>query len=125
MGEVYPSQVPPMTSLRSFSVGLQRLSALKEKLRVRPTSRRPAATRSLPASAFALPESRKFPIHDQEHAAVAILHLARLGKQQKNPAMAAMVLAAIKRRWPAVYRAERASVRKAIQAHGMRTVGVR
>lgn len=50
----------------------------------------------LPASAFAIPSQRKYPIMDREHAANALARVTQFGTAQEK----AQVRAAVKRRYP-------------------------
>ena len=49
----------------------------------------------LPSSSFALPKTRKFPIHDRAHARDALARASHAG-----PATLAVVRAAVRRRFP-------------------------
>jgi hypothetical protein len=51
---------------------------------------------ALPDSAFAIPEERKYPIHDKNHAKAALARVAEFG----TPAEKARVANAIKERYP-------------------------
>lgn len=111
----------PMSSreFKLISAEQARLSRLFETTRVRQTSRRVDVTRSLAPKDFALPASRQFPIHDAEHAAIALLHLVFLGQREEFPEIAMKVLTAVRLRWPSVYRAEAATVKRAKRLHGV------
>jgi hypothetical protein len=50
----------------------------------------------LPKSAFAIPATRQYPIHDREHAINALARVADNGTPQQK----AQVRAAVKRRYP-------------------------
>ena len=54
---------------------------------------------ALPDSAFAIPEKRKYPIHDLPHARNALARVAAFGTPEEKK----RVYAAIKRRWPALW----------------------
>jgi len=54
---------------------------------------------SLPDSAFAIPEKRKYPIHDLAHARNALARVAAFGSPEEKK----RVYAAIKRKWPGLW----------------------
>lgn len=54
------------------------------------------ARKRLPRSAFAIPEKRKFPIHDKAHARNALARVSQFG----TPAEKRRVRAAVKKRYP-------------------------
>ncbi len=63
--------------------------------------------RSLPAGAFALPETRRYPIPDAYHATLALTFLLRtIGRHGPRPDEAKKVLSAIRHFWPDVYDCE-------------------
>lgn len=66
--------------------------------------RRVDGRKELPKSAFALPEKRKFPIHDASHAEAALIHLLQVATKtaRKKRGELKMVYARIKKRWPTV-----------------------
>lgn len=64
--------------------------------------------RKLPASAFAYPSSRKYPIHDKSHARNA---LARAGSS-KTSGTYAHVAAAVNRRYPGMAKGKTGTKRK-------------
>lgn len=55
-----------------------------------------ARRKKLPASAFAIPEKRKYPIYDRTHARNALARVSRFG----SPAEKRRVRMAVKRRYP-------------------------
>lgn len=57
-----------------------------------------ATRRKLPSSAFAIPESRRYPIHDRAHARAALSMVAKYG----SPDEKSRVRAAVKRRYPSI-----------------------
>ncbi len=58
-----------------------------------------AATRnSLPSSSFAIPSKRAYPIHDSEHARLALAMVSKYG----TPAEKAQVQAAVHRKYPQI-----------------------
>lgn len=71
----------------------------------------------MPAEKFALQDSRRYPIHDEYHATLALSHLLRTMRFGPRPAEAKEVLAAVRRRWPAVYACEGDLVAKIKRAH--------
>jgi hypothetical protein len=52
--------------------------------------------KKLPTSAFAIPESRSYPIHDKNHARAALSMVSRFGSPEEK----AKVRAAVQRRYP-------------------------
>ena len=50
----------------------------------------------LPSSAFVFPESRRYPIHDREHAVNALARVAQMGTASEQE----KVRAAVYRRYP-------------------------
>ncbi len=72
--------------------------------------------RKVPGSLFAIPSTRKFPIHDAYHAKLALTHLARMigrhGLHVEYKAEARKVLAAVKKHWPSVFACEQDLVTK-------------
>lgn len=72
----------------------------------------------MPEKAFAIPESRTFPIHDAYHATSALSHLLRIaGRHGSQPAVAKKVLQAVHKRWPDVYACESDLVAKIRKVH--------
>jgi hypothetical protein len=71
----------------------------------------------MPASQFAIPETRRYPIHDEYHATLALSHLLRTAGHGAKPRDARQVLSAVRRRWPAVYACESDLVTKVRRAH--------
>lgn len=60
----------------------------------------PSARRSLPDSAFAIPEKRKYPVHDEAHARNALARVAAYG----TPSEKKRVYAAVRSRYPGLWR---------------------
>jgi hypothetical protein len=56
------------------------------------------ARNALPNSAFVFPGSRRYPIHDANHARAALSMVAKYG----SPAEQAQVRAAVERRYPGI-----------------------
>jgi len=56
------------------------------------------ARRGLPTSAFAIPETRSYPIHNESHARNALARVSQFG----TPAQKAQVQAAVARRYPGI-----------------------
>jgi hypothetical protein len=57
-----------------------------------------AHRKSLPRSAFAIPESRKYPIHDKSHARNALARVSQHGTPEEKK----RVRAAVHRRYPSI-----------------------
>jgi hypothetical protein len=55
-----------------------------------------AARKGLPTSAFAIPEKRAYPIHDESHARDALARVSEFG----TPSEQSRVRAAVHRRYP-------------------------
>jgi hypothetical protein len=71
--------------------------------------------------AFALPNERRYPIHDAYHAELALTHLLRsAGRHGANPGVARKVLAAVNKRWPNVVSCHVDLVAKIRKAHGIK-----
>jgi len=89
--------------------------------RTRRVSRRVSVRRRMSSGSFALPSEKRFPIHDAYHATLALSHLLRVaGRHGADPKNARRVLAAVKRKWPSVYRCEMDLVKKIRWAHRLR-----
>lgn len=54
--------------------------------------------KSLPKSSFAIPDKRKYPIHDRAHAANALARVAQHGTAAEKR----KVRAAVRRRYPSI-----------------------
>jgi len=57
-----------------------------------------AARKRLPTSAFAVPGTRSYPIHDENHARAALSMVAKYG----SPSEKAAVKAAVSKRYPGI-----------------------
>lgn len=67
---------------------------------------------------YAIPEERRFPIHDAYHATLALSHLLRsAGRHGADPTTARKVLAAVRRHWPEVIACEGDLVTKIKKRH--------
>jgi hypothetical protein len=85
--------------------------------KTRKVARRVTQRRKLPGRIFAIPESRKFPIHDAYHANLALGHLMRMvGRHglhaEYKSDEARKVLSAVRKHWPSVYACEADLVRR-------------
>ena len=73
------------------------------------------------ASTFAVPETRSYPIPDAYHARLALSALMRVhGRHGADPNAARKVLAAVRQKFPIVYRSESMLVFKIKSAHHVR-----
>jgi hypothetical protein len=65
-----------------------------------------------------LPKIRRYPIHDAYHAMLALTHLLRVGgRHGARTTEARAVLAAVRKRWPAVISCEKDLVTKIRKVH--------
>jgi hypothetical protein len=106
---------------RSLSTGRRKVAEAAACIaahKTRRVSRRISARRDMPAGQFALPASRRYPIHDEYHATLALSHLLRtVGRTGPQPVEAKQVLSAVRRRWPGVYACEADLVKKVKRTH--------
>jgi hypothetical protein len=88
--------------------GRSTLATLEACPAVPRTTLTPAVRAQLPRRLFADPFGRRYPIHDEYHAKLALTHLLRVAGRHGSfdRATAATVLDAVKKRWPDVYRCE-------------------
>lgn len=84
--------------------------------RTKAVPNRVATRRRMPARVFAVPETKSYPIPDAYHAELALTALLRVvgrhGKSPEGRRTAREVLAAVRRRYPGVYRREELVVEK-------------
>jgi hypothetical protein len=112
-----------MITARSLSHGRRKVEAACAALtHTTKVSRRVGARRRMSPGSFAIPEERKFPIHDKSHARMALQHLTRVaGLHGPHPALAKKVLAAVHKKWPALYACEKSLlIRDVKKAHHLR-----
>lgn len=57
-----------------------------------------AARNALPSSAFAIPETREYPIHDEDHAHAALSMVAQHGTDSQKK----RVKAAVRKKYPSI-----------------------
>jgi hypothetical protein len=82
--------------------------------------RKKAERAKLPKKLYAIPEGRRFPIHDAYHATLALSHLLRsAGRHGADPTTARKVLAAVRKHWPEVTACEKDLVGKIKKKHGL------
>jgi hypothetical protein len=88
--------------------------------RTKKVGKKKAERAKLAKELYAIPEGRRFPIHDPYHATLALSHLLRsAGRHGADPATARKVLAAVRKHWPEVIACEQDLVGKIKKKHGL------
>jgi hypothetical protein len=86
--------------------------------RTKKVGKKKAERAKLPKALYAIPEERRFPIHDPYHATLALSHLLRsAGRHGADPTTARKVLAAVRKHWPEVIACEQDLVTKIKKRH--------